>query len=182
MQATVDISKALSVPGWMSERELLWLASHAMECTTIVEFGSFYGRSMRAMADNCPDGRLWAVDPWSGFYATNEGDNLNTVNTYVYPDFCKFLSDHIQSGRVVPHRGFSYSFKLPYQVDMVFIDGDHRYDIVHKDIDKAIELVKPGGLICGHDYGHPMWYGVKDAVNERFGEVFVEDTIWSIRR
>lgn len=181
MQATVAISKALTIPGWMSERELLWLATMATECNLIVEFGSFYGRSTTALADNCK-GRVWAVDPWSGNYPDNEGTAMNTVNTYVYPHFRQFLSDHIKSGRVVPHRGFSYSFKLPYQVDMVFIDGDHREDTVHRDIDKALELVKDGGIISGHDYGHPMWYGVKNAVDSRFPKIQIEETIWWTRK
>lgn len=178
MQATVDISKALKVPGWMSERELLWLATMATICHTIVEFGSFHGRSTRALADNCDKARIWAVDPWNGDYPSPEGDTLAAVNTYVYPNFCQNLADHINSGRVVPHRGFSYSFKLPYQVDMVFIDGDHRYETVLKDIDRAFELVKPGGIISGHDYDFPMWPGVKKAVDEKLGKVDIEETIW----
>lgn len=179
MQATVDISKALTIPGWMSEGELLWLAEHAKECKTIVEFGSFHGRSTRALGDNCIDGRVWAVDPWNGEYKSVEGDVALTVNTFVYPQFCENLRDLIISGRVVPHRGFSWSFRLPYQVDMVFIDGDHRYETVLKDIDKALELVKDGGLICGHDYN---WTTVEQAVHERFLSVEVFETIWSTQK
>jgi predicted O-methyltransferase YrrM len=73
---------------------------------------------------------------------------------------------------------FSYQFSLPYKIDMVFIDGDHRYETVVKDIKKAFELLKPGGLICGHDYDHPNWPGVKQAVDEYVGNVEIEGTIW----
>lgn len=175
MQATVTISKALTIPGWMSERELLWLANKAAENKLIIEFGSFHGRSTRALADNCVNGRIWAVDPWNGDYPRQNGETFENVNTYVFPQFCKNLQEHIKSGLVVPYRGFSYSFKLPYLVDMVFIDGDHRYETVLKDIDKALELLKPGGIISGHDYN---WDSVKQAVSEKLGRVAVEDTIW----
>jgi predicted O-methyltransferase YrrM len=94
------------------------------------------------------------------------------------PYFMKNLADHIQSDHVLPVRGFSYSFNLPYKIDMVFIDGDHRYETVVKDIKKAYELLKSGGLICGHDYNHPQWPGVKKAVDELVGPVGVEHTIW----
>lgn len=174
MQATVDISKALTIPGWMSERELLWLANKAARYQYIVEFGSFHGRSTRALADNC-SGRIWAVDPWNGDYPKQNGETFEKVNTYVFPQFCENLKEHIKSGRLIPVRGFSYSFKLPYQVDMVFIDGDHRYETVLKDIDKAMELVKTDGMVCGHDYN---WDSVKQAVHEKLGSVMVEDTIW----
>lgn len=179
MQATVDISKALTIGGWMSERELLWLAYVAKKYSYIVEFGSLHGRSTRALADNLNmnGGKIWAVDPWKGDYYTENGSEL-PFSTYVYPYFCKNLADHIISGKVVPVREFSYRFSLPCKVDMVFIDGDHRYETVKKDIKKAQELVINGGMIAGHDYGHPEWSGVKQAVDELLGKVEIENTIW----
>ena len=175
MQATVDISKAEAILGWMSTRELLWLARRASENKLIVEFGSYHGRSTRALADNCVNGRIWAVDPWNGDYPSANGQPLENINTYCYPQFCYNLKEHIESKLVVPYRGFSHSFKLPYNVDMVFIDGDHRYETVLKDIDKALELLRYGGIICGHDYN---WDSVKKAVDEKLGSVTVEDSIW----
>lgn len=174
--ATVDISKALAIGGWMSERELLWLATQAQNRKLIVEFGSLHGRSTCALADNTR-GKVWAVDPWKGDIYFEDSNKI-PINTAVYPYFCNNLKDHIQTGRVVPIRGFSYSFKLPYQVDMVFIDGDHRYETVVKDIKKAYELLKPRGLICGHDYNHPEWPGVHRAVVEQVYSFGIEDTIW----
>lgn len=183
MQATVDISNALTIPGWMSEKELLWLAHSASECHRIVEFGCFHGRSTRVLGDHVKKGgRVYAVDPWNGDYPDENGAPLEMVNTYVFPNFMQNLRDLVAAKVVVPHRGFSYSFHLPYPVDMVFLDGDHRYETVHKDIDKALELLNPGGILCGHDYGHPRWEGVKRAVDERFTNIHVEDTIWSVRK
>lgn len=174
--ATVDISRALAIGGWMSERELLWLATQAQNRKLIVEFGSLHGRSSRALADNTR-GKIWCVDPWSGDYISDDGGKL-VLNTAVYPYFCRNLEDHIKTGRVVPVRGFSYSFKLSHQVDMVFIDGDHRYETVVKDIKKAYELLGKNGLICGHDYNHPEWPGVHRAVVELVYSFGVEDSIW----
>lgn len=161
----------------MSERELLWLATQAKIHNLIVEFGSLHGRSSRAMADNMTEGRLWCVDPWAGDYYDEEGGNV-PISTYVMPYFIKNLKDHIDSGRVTAVRKFSYQFSLPSMVNMVFIDGDHRYETVVKDIKKAYELLYRGGLICGHDYDHPSWPGVKKAVSELVGPVKVIDTIW----
>lgn len=172
----VNIEKALAIGGWMSERELIWLATQAKQRKLIVEFGSLHGRSTRALADNT-SGKIWAVDPWAGDYYSEDGTDIK-INTYVMPYFCWNLMDHINSGRVIPVRKFSYSFSLPHKVDMVFIDGDHRYETVVKDIHKAHELLNDGGLICGHDYNHPLWLGVKKAVDELVGQVEVEETIW----
>ena len=56
------------------------------------------------------------------------------------------------------------------KLDWIYIDGDHSYTGVKNDLNNAIEVVKPGGLIIGDDY---KWKsltadkgGVKKAVNE----------------
>lgn len=174
--SSVNIEKALAIGGWMSEPELIWLATQALTHNRIVEFGSLHGRSTRALADHCK-GKVWAVDPWVGDYYKEDGNPI-PISTYVMPYFLQNLSDHIKVGRVKAVREFSYRFSLPHKVDMVFLDGDHRYETVVKDIKKAQELLEPNGLICGHDYGHPSWPGVKQAVDELIGPVGVEGTIW----
>jgi len=178
MVSHIDIVNAMSIGGWMSECELMWLATMAGKHKNIVEFGSLHGRSTRALADNMMDnGVLWAVDPWSGDYIGIEGERI-AIETRVMPEFIHNLKDHIVTGRVVPVRNFSYRFSLPDKVDMVFIDGDHRYETVVRDIEKAYELLKSDGLICGHDYNHPGWPGVKEAVDMYVGPVEIIDTIW----
>ncbi len=177
--ACPQIERAKSIGGWMNEQELLWLAAQAQHRQYIVEFGCFHGRSTRCLADNgFPGSKIWAVDPWAGVYFNEEKTQI-PIDTYVLPYFQKNLRDHIESGRVIPVRDFSYNFTLNHAVDMVFIDGDHRYDVVVQDIKKAYELLRPGGLISGHDYGHPSWPGVKQAVDELVGgPVEVWESIW----
>lgn len=36
-------------------------------------------------------------------------------------------------------------------LDVVFLDADHRYDYVKRDIQNWLPKVKKGGLLCGHD-------------------------------
>jgi hypothetical protein len=57
-----------------------------------------------------------------------------------------------------------------YSLQFVFIDADHTYDAVSKDIRAWLPKVKQDGksLIAGHDYrGH--FRGVTKAVDEFFG-------------
>lgn len=175
----ISIEKALAVDGWMSEVELVWLANAAYNCKSIVEFGSFMGRSTRAMADNSDnDCKIYAVDPWSGFYP----GVIPPISTYVLPIFTKNLLEYIESGKVKACRMYSDSFTLDEKVDMVFIDGDHSYEGVINDINKAISLLKPNGLLCGHDYDDKNWPGTVKAVNDLLGDVGVEGTIWFTRK
>lgn len=41
--------------------------------------------------------------------------------------------------------------------DLIFIDGDHHYEPVKQDIERAKEYVTPEGLMVLHDYKRPGW-------------------------
>lgn len=69
----------------------------------------------------------------------------------------------------------------PHSLDFVFIDAQHTYSCVRDDINAWIGKVKPGGLLCGHDY-HPRLQRFADlilAVDRYAGEVGVaDDGVW----
>lgn len=48
----------------------------------------------------------------------------------------------------------------------VFIDGDHAYESVKKDIAAWSVKVMPGGIVAFHDYGAKRHQGVKQAIDE----------------
>ena len=57
--------------------------------------------------------------------------------------------------------------------DMIYIDGDHSYEGVKKDLLASYSKIKPGGWIMGHDFGinpqkakHYYEFGVEKAVLE----------------
>lgn len=55
-------------------------------------------------------------------------------------------------------------------LDFVYIDADHEYESVRGDIEAWHTRIRPGGLLCGHDY-YDGWrddamYGVARAVDE----------------
>lgn len=58
----------------------------------------------------------------------------------------------------------------PGSLDFVYIDADHEYESVRADIHAWHERIRPGGLLCGHDYydGYRdgAMYGVARAVDE----------------
>jgi hypothetical protein len=177
------IMNAMQIEGWMSENELRWLAKMSKDFEISVEFGSHCGRSTRAIADNTK-GVVYAVDPWTGQYMSDENIPSTILEGSRWYDFCRNMKDVIDIGRVIPCRAESRDFYLHGdRADFVFLDGDHRYDNVIEDIGLAKNLVKPGGIIAGHDYGHPGWPGVQRAVDELYGDKPIGrvDTIWWVK-
>ena len=64
--------------------------------------------------------------------------------------------------------------------DWIYIDANHTYDFIHKDLEMYRPKMKKGGIIAGHDYWVNRFDGVIKAVNEMIGEpekVF-PDTSW----
>lgn len=49
--------------------------------------------------------------------------------------------------------------------DVIYIDGNHNYEYIKRDLDFAMRVVKNNGFICGHDYS-VNHIGVKNAVDE----------------
>ncbi len=64
-----------------------------------------------------------------------------------------------------------------HELDFVFIDADHRYEYVRDDINAWARVVRPGGIVAGHDYNGPNdrrgVFGVKKAVDEHAENVGV---------
>lgn len=180
----MNVARAYTIQGWMSESELRFLAKLASESKLIVEAGCFKGRSTRAMADNTA-GYIHAIDPWDGKYEgeDNARDDarqlLATDPDGIRKEFYINLFEHITSGKVIPHTEKFHHIWIP-NTDMVFIDANHSYEMVKRDILHGIMLLSGGGILAGHDY-RGEWPGVIRAVDEVFGRgIQTEDTIWWI--
>lgn len=62
--------------------------------------------------------------------------------------------------------------------DLIYIDAGHEYEEVKNDISNCLRFLKPGGIICGHDY-NSTYSGVIKAVNEFFeGVEIFNDSSW----
>jgi predicted O-methyltransferase YrrM len=154
----IDINKAVSIEGWMNENELLWLATEALTHELIVEVGSYHGRSTRALGDHT-QGIVIAVDTWTGPIGANERDVLPSF----YETFKTNLSDLIEIGIVLPVLPVESLKYIADSPDLVFIDADHTYEGVSKDIKFWLPKIKKGGMISGHDFFYP---DVAQAVQE----------------
>lgn len=71
---------------------------------------------------------------------------------------------------------------LDGSLDFVFIDGDHSYEGVKRDVLAWLPKVKPGGWLMGHDYGGKPDGGVKRAVDELGIAVELDrDHVWAVK-
>ncbi len=142
------------------ERLLLFnLAADLDDGATIVEIGSYLGASTTFLAAGARwrGGRVHAVDTW-----TNIGMSEGPRDTYE-----EFLTNTGQlRDIIVPLRGRSTEMALQVQapIDLLFVDGDHSYNAVAKDLGTWLPKVRKNGVVVFHDYGWAE--GIQRAVRE----------------
>lgn len=84
------------------------------------------------------------------------------------------FADEIEKEKVILCRGYSSEelAKIPCRhLDWIYVDTAHDFENACADLEESGRVVKPGGLICGHDY--TRWgnkglgrFGVVEAVNK----------------
>lgn len=152
------------------------------KCKHIAEIGVHRGRTSYEILRRCPEiVKYYAIDPWS----TNKGythwtmanhrrgEQLFARHTVHWPD--KVVKMKTYSAEAVTQ------FE-PNSLDLVFIDADHSYESCREDIELWLPKIKVSGIISGHDYHHPMFPGVTQAVDEIFPAINTDkDHVWWVK-
>jgi predicted O-methyltransferase YrrM len=146
------------VEGWMTDAQALRLWDAAARVPAggrIVEIGSYRGRSAIVLASAAPDaGEVVAIDPhagndrgprqWTGSAAEGEADHA------------AFVANLERAGvrdRVRHVRRFSQDAldAVDGAVDLLYVDGAHRFRPAALDISRWGARVAPGGALLVHD-------------------------------
>jgi GT2 family glycosyltransferase/predicted O-methyltransferase YrrM len=175
MSNIIGMAEALKIDGWMSEEELSFLGGQAARVETALQIGCYKGRSSYVIGKNIR-GHLLDIDSFVG-------DHGNTLSiTDLAATYIKNIGDLLGTKiKVMIGNSHDLLKVLNAKFDLVFIDGSHSYGDVKKDIELSMQLMSPGGLICGHDYSHSI--EVKQAVDEIFGgkvKSYNNTSIWYI--
>ncbi len=170
--------------GWGSQspafRKLI--GERADRLGLIVEVGTWKGGSAIEMADAlegagseakilCIDTWLGALEFWTDLDDPERHGGLALKNGYpsVYYQFLANVCHRGHQGRVVPFPQTSATAALwlranGVRADLIYIDGSHEEEGVYADLCDYWDLVAPGGVLFGDDWG---WDGVRMAV-QRF--------------
>jgi len=167
----------------ISERDGLFLYELASKCKrgVIVEIGSAGGASTTCLAKGSKSGhnaKIYSVDPHIEHVCTmdpeyslpeSEGisEGIPDIKYYInqgitFPQFKEALQKMNVENIVTPIvdyselayiNGIGKEWDIP--IELLFIDGDHRYNYVKKDLELWGKWVINGGLILLHDRPFP---------------------------
>jgi hypothetical protein len=155
------------IEGWMSYCELSWLYLNAKDMNSIVEVGSWKGKSAHALATGCT-GKVYLVENFRG-------------NPKEHPEVEQELTANMSSFRnveVIKANSTEAASRFKDgSIDMVFIDGSHDRRSVFEDIETWYPKCRC--LMCGHDFDRDdVKAGISDTNFVPAAEV---GSIWSIK-
>lgn len=179
-----DLDYYEKIFGWFDFADLYDRAvAEARDGAVFVEIGCFLGRSTAYLGSRVAKAKkrisIAAVDPFLGY-------SMQAIPKSI---FGEFLTNMMKAGLidiVTPLRMMSADASQLFgdqSIDFCFIDGDHTYEAVSEDIRKWYPKLRVGSMIGGHDYINAEHPGVKQAVDEFFGEkVQVSGISWHTRK
>jgi len=143
------------------------------------EVGVWKGDFSARLLEVVRPSKLHLIDPWhatedahyeSAWYGGKLAEGQAEMDA-VYAAVLERFDRERRTGVVEVHRATSAAAaeQLPDGgLDFVYIDGDHTYEFVKRDLEAYARKLKPRGLLAGDDYGVEGWWenGVTRAVDE----------------
>lgn len=126
---------------------------HELNFKCGAEIGVLYGEYSKTLCEQITGLKLYCIDTWETYPDLPEGKSHNFQERMrrgynhakdLLKDYnCKFI------------KKFSMDAVNQFErnsLDFVYIDANHSFDYVMKDIIEWTKIVKPGGIVSGHDF------------------------------
>ena len=149
------------------------------ENMVVAEIGTYVGAttSVAATLVKKMNGKYLAIDWFKGSEETTGAHKDGTLDNESVLDIFKnnikkaqvddiveiYNMTSLEAAKVIPDKS----------IDICFIDADHRYKNVKADILAYLPKIKPGGIICGHDFEKVGAFIYNDITEEELKRDFV---------
>jgi len=187
IEGFIPLEKDLT--GWNFQSDVFEKLINEINPKTIIEVGTWKGASAIKMAKLFKGDVIYCVDTWLGaeeFYTTHaDTQERDLISKYGYPQiYYQFISnvihENVQDKIVTIVNTSDIGYKIfkhkGIKADLIYIDGSHEYHNVKRDIENYTQLLNPGGIIFGDDFG---WLDVSNAVKDTLKDFYVyEDNFW----
>lgn len=121
----------------------------------IAEIGVFDGNTTKNYLNILKEvnGTLYAVDWFHGNENVEGYHSFNSNNENTYKLFLESIYGFENYIKILKGKTSEKILEIPDKsLDICFIDADHRYLNVKKDIELCLPKMKDNGIICGHDF------------------------------
>lgn len=145
-----------------------------IEVQSIAEIGVYRGNTSILLRELFPKATLYLIDPWAIYpeYLTPEAGPITYLKKKMdraYQEVMdKFSND--PNTKVIRKMSDDAISDIIEPLDLVFIDGNHSYEYVKRDIQQWAQKCRPGGILSGHDYNPHFFPQIVKVVDELFGD------------
>lgn len=148
---------------------LRWMPRHSVGA----EIGTWKGEYAEKMIEVCQPSHLHLIDPYlfspeypARWYGGNIAKSQNDMDRMFHEVRNRLEALAGEDTKITFHRDLSENALtnlIDDELDWAYIDGNHSYEFVKKDLEGLLPKVKSGGFIMGDDI---QWDGVNQAVTE----------------
>ncbi|UJF33214.1 class I SAM-dependent methyltransferase [Paenibacillus hexagrammi] len=139
---------------------LYHMHKYSLEQVRALELGSWTGlssflisKSINAFSET---NSLFCVDSWGEYtaYAPYNAYSHYVDVLHVFRSLMKGLRVNQYIKVLFMPTDDAFALLKNDLMDMAFIDADHTYEYVKRDIINAVQVLKPGSILFGHDFHH----------------------------
>jgi hypothetical protein len=120
------------------------------------EIGVHKGTYSEVLCQGNPEMELYCIDPWTVYESEGVDEpfaqNQEALDGF-YEEAKKRLALYHCNIIRKPSMEAVKDFK-PGDLDFIYLDANHDFKHVTEDIAAWAEIVRSGGIVAGHDYGH----------------------------
>lgn len=135
---------------------------------TGVEIGTSLGINAEAMLKQMNIKKLYLIDPYITYKGYEEEARwiINRYGTFseIERKMKKRLKKYQDRYTLIKKKSSEAVKELPSNLDFVYIDGNHEYDYVMKDMELYYPKIKEGGILGGDDFNKLYLPEVTNAV------------------
>ncbi|ESW07296.1 hypothetical protein PHAVU_010G118000 [Phaseolus vulgaris] len=162
--AAEKLRRTKRVKGWGSTGAVFENLIRRVRPRTVVEVGTFLGASAIHMAELTRQlglqTQIFCVDDfrgWAGFKERFTNIPMENGDVWLFYQFLQNVVTFNQTGSVLPVPFSSGSTLMLFcewgvYADLVEIDAGHDFLSAWADINRGFRILRPGGVIFGHDY------------------------------
>jgi hypothetical protein len=141
-----------------------------------IEIGVERGWFSKVILETCPNLKLFLLDCWDYPINNYHDRDVGSLDEQLKIMAKTFARTRKYNNRVSIIKGYSDEYAKIFPdnfFDFIYIDANHKYEEVKKDLELWYPKLKSSGLFSGHDYldrlDNECDFGVKSAVDE-FGK------------
>lgn len=148
---------------------------------TAVEVGTYEGRNAKSILKELNIEKFYIVDPYENYsdYASSEPETVTEL-IRAKKRASERLKGYKEKITWIKKRSEDAIKDIPFGADFIYIDGNHEYKYVKKDMENYFEKLKQGGILAGHDIASFIGVGhaLIDFCSERKIKPWITVTDW----